>query len=109
MLAEVPWMTSSVRKGGLTVAVEAANDDLRPVTLETLGVLVKGAQRALQVQTDQLPVKLQAGDRVRQLSDRASLIASLRSLGLEPPWRCIAVFSGTAGRKYRRAFRIGDE
>jgi len=29
MLADVPWMANSVRKGGLTLAVEAARDDMR--------------------------------------------------------------------------------
>jgi radical SAM family uncharacterized protein len=29
MLADVPWMTNSVRKSGLTIAVEAARDDMR--------------------------------------------------------------------------------
>ncbi len=29
ILQDIPWMTSSVRKGGITMAVEAARDDLR--------------------------------------------------------------------------------
>jgi radical SAM family uncharacterized protein len=29
MLQDIPWMASSVRKGGITIAVEAARDDMR--------------------------------------------------------------------------------
>ena len=29
MLHDIPWMVSTVRKSGLTMAVEAANDDMR--------------------------------------------------------------------------------
>jgi radical SAM family uncharacterized protein len=31
MLADIPWMVSGVRKSGLTIAIEAARDDLRDI------------------------------------------------------------------------------
>ncbi len=51
MLADVPWLANSVRKGGLTLAVEAARDDMRAaihkdVTNERLLEGVRQAYRA---------------------------------------------------------------
>ncbi len=48
MLQSIPWMVNSVRKGGLTLAVEAANDDLRAAIrkLVTDGNLLDGVKQA---------------------------------------------------------------
>ncbi|MBI4718236.1 MAG: TIGR03960 family B12-binding radical SAM protein [Planctomycetes bacterium] len=48
MLQNIPWMVNSVRKSGLTMAVEAANDDLRAAIrkLVTDGDLLDGVRQA---------------------------------------------------------------
>lgn len=48
MLQNIPWMVNSVRKGGLTLAVEAANDDMRAAIrkLVTDGNLLDGVREA---------------------------------------------------------------
>jgi len=48
MLQNIPWMVNSVRKSGLTVAVEAANDDMRAAIrkLVTDGNLLDGVREA---------------------------------------------------------------
>lgn len=48
MLQNIPWMVSTVRKGGLTMAVEAASDDLRAAIrkLVTDGNLLDGVKAA---------------------------------------------------------------
>ena len=48
MLQNIPWMVNSVRKSGLTMAVEAANDDLRAAIrkLVTDGNLLDGVREA---------------------------------------------------------------
>ncbi|MCO6438007.1 MAG: TIGR03960 family B12-binding radical SAM protein [Phycisphaerae bacterium] len=48
MLQNIPWMVSTVRKGGLTMAVEAASDDLRAAIrkLVTDGNLLDGVKEA---------------------------------------------------------------
>ncbi len=48
MLQNIPWMASSVRKSGLTLAVEAANDDMRAAIrkLVTDGNLLDGVREA---------------------------------------------------------------
>ena len=48
MLADIPWMVSSVRKSGLTMAVEAARDDLRAAIGKkvTDGNLMDGVRQA---------------------------------------------------------------
>lgn len=48
MLANIPWMASSVRKAGLTIAVEAANDDMRAAIRKkvTDGNLLDGVRQA---------------------------------------------------------------
>ena len=48
MLQNIPWMVNSVRKGGLTLAVEAANDDMRAAIrkLVTDGDLLDGVRAA---------------------------------------------------------------
>ena len=48
MIQNVPWMVSSVRKSGLTMAVEAANDDLRAAIHKhvTDGDLLAGVKEA---------------------------------------------------------------
>lgn len=48
MLQNIPWMVNSVRKGGLTMAVEAANDDMRAAIrkLVTDGNLLDGVRQA---------------------------------------------------------------
>ena len=48
MLQNIPWMVNSVRKSGLTMAVEAANDDLRATIrkLVTDGDLLDGVREA---------------------------------------------------------------
>ncbi|MBI4582302.1 MAG: TIGR03960 family B12-binding radical SAM protein [Planctomycetes bacterium] len=48
MLANIPWMVTSVRKSGLTVAVEAASDDMRAAIRKkvTDGNLLEGMKQA---------------------------------------------------------------
>ena len=48
MLQNIPWMVNSVRKGGLTIAVEAASDDMRAAIrkLVTDGDLLDGVREA---------------------------------------------------------------
>lgn len=48
MLANIPWLVKSVRKGGLTIAVEAANDDMRAAIRKkvTDGRLIDGVREA---------------------------------------------------------------
>jgi len=50
MLQNIPWMVNSVRKSGLTMAVEAANDDMRAAIrkLVTDGDLLDGVRQAYQ-------------------------------------------------------------
>lgn len=50
MLQNIPWMVSSVRKSGLTMAVEAANDDMRAAIrkLVTDGNLLDGVRQAFE-------------------------------------------------------------
>jgi radical SAM family uncharacterized protein len=50
MLRNVPWMVSSVRKSGLTIAIEAARDDMRQAILKkvTDGNLLDGVRAAYQ-------------------------------------------------------------
>ncbi len=48
MLSSIPWMVNSVRKGGLTLAVEAANDDMRAAIRKVVtdGNLIDGVKQA---------------------------------------------------------------
>ena len=48
MLSEIPWMASSVRKSGLTIAAEVANDELRAAIRKkvTDGNLLDGVRQA---------------------------------------------------------------
>ena len=48
MLANIPWMVSGVRKSGLTIAVEAASEDMRAAIRKkvTDGNLIDGAKQA---------------------------------------------------------------
>lgn len=48
MLQNIPWMANQVRKGGLTIAVEAANDDMRAAIRKkvTDGRLLDGVTEA---------------------------------------------------------------
>ncbi|KAA0223966.1 MAG: TIGR03960 family B12-binding radical SAM protein [Phycisphaerae bacterium] len=48
MLANIPWMVNTVRKGGLTIAVEAARDDMREAIRKkvTDGNLLDGVREA---------------------------------------------------------------
>jgi len=50
MLHNIPWMVNSVRKGGLTMAVEAANDDMRAAIRKkvTDGNLLDGVKQAFE-------------------------------------------------------------
>ncbi len=50
MLRNVPWMVNSVRKSGLTIAVEAAHDDMRAAIRKhvTDGDLIDGVKQAYQ-------------------------------------------------------------
>lgn len=48
MLANIPWMANSVRKSGLTIAAEAAKDDMRAAIRKkvTDGNLIEGVKQA---------------------------------------------------------------
>ena len=91
---------------GPFIVFEAVNDGEKPVRLSTLWVTVKGAQKALFVKCERLPVNLSEGDEFTQLSDRAGLMKALRDLGVSSPWRCTAVFCSSTKREYSKKFEL---
>ncbi len=63
MLQNIPWMANSVRKGGLTMAVEAANDDLRGAIRKkvTDGNLLDGVRAAYEAGWNRVKLYYMAG------------------------------------------------
>lgn len=63
MLQNIPWMANSVRKGGLTMAVEAAADDLRAAIRKkvTDGNLMDGVRAAYQAGWKRVKLYFMAG------------------------------------------------
>jgi radical SAM superfamily enzyme YgiQ (UPF0313 family) len=63
MLANIPWMGNAVRKGSLTVAVEAANDDMRKAIRKkvTDGNLLEGVRQAYQAGWNRVKLYFMAG------------------------------------------------
>ncbi|MCH7884814.1 MAG: TIGR03960 family B12-binding radical SAM protein [Planctomycetes bacterium] len=93
MLQDIPWMASSVRKGGLTIAVEAANDDMRAAIrkLVTDGDLLDGVKEAYRAGWRSIKLYFMCGfpgerptdiDGIVHLSRRVS--EARRELGLGP-------------------------
>lgn len=63
MLQNIPWMANSVRKGGLTMAVEAASDDLRQAIRKkvTDGNLMEGVRAAYEAGWSRVKLYFMAG------------------------------------------------
>jgi radical SAM superfamily enzyme YgiQ (UPF0313 family) len=63
MLAHVPWMASAVRKSGLTIAVEAANDDMRGAIRKVVtdGNLLDGVRQAYEAGWNSVKLYFMAG------------------------------------------------
>jgi radical SAM family uncharacterized protein len=90
MLQNIPWMVNAVRKGGLTLAVEAAKDDMRAAIRKkvTDGNLIEGVQAAYAAGWSRLKLYFMCGfpgeredditaipDICRQISDARKPIA----------------------------------
>jgi radical SAM superfamily enzyme YgiQ (UPF0313 family) len=93
MLQNIPWMVNSVRKSGLTVAVEAANDDMRAAIRKhvTDGDLLDGMRQAFSAGWRGVKLYFMAGfpgerpediDGIIQLSRKVSEVR--RELGKPP-------------------------
>jgi radical SAM family uncharacterized protein len=63
MLAHIPWLSNNVRKGGLTIAVEAARDDMRQAIRKkvTDGRLLDGVRAAYQAGWNRVKLYFMAG------------------------------------------------
>ncbi len=63
MLANIPWMARSVRKAGLTIAVEAANDDMRAAIRKkvTDGRLLDGVRAAYEAGWNRVKLYFMSG------------------------------------------------
>lgn len=63
MLQSIPWMANSVRKGGLTLAVEAASDDMRAAIRKkvTDGSLLDGVRAAYEAGWNRVKLYFMAG------------------------------------------------
>ena len=63
MLQNIPWMANSVRKGGLTIAVEAASDDMRAAIRKKVsdGNLLDGVRAAYQAGWNRVKLYFMAG------------------------------------------------
>lgn len=63
MLRDIPWMANSVRKAGLTVAVEAAADDMRAALRKrvTDGALLDGVRAAFEAGWNRVKLYFMAG------------------------------------------------
>ena len=63
MLANIPWMANSVRKSGLTIAVEAASDDMRAAIRKkvTDGRLLDGVRAAYEAGWKRVKLYFMAG------------------------------------------------
>jgi radical SAM superfamily enzyme YgiQ (UPF0313 family) len=63
MLQNIPWMANNVRKGGLTMAVEAASDDLRRAIRKkvTDGNLLEGVRAAYEAGWSRVKLYFMAG------------------------------------------------
>lgn len=63
MLEHIPWMVNSVRRGGLTIAVEAANDDMRAAIRKKVsdGRLADGVRQAFKAGWNAVKLYFMAG------------------------------------------------
>ncbi|MCH8053159.1 MAG: TIGR03960 family B12-binding radical SAM protein [Planctomycetes bacterium] len=63
MLENIPWMVNSVRKSGLTIAVEAANDDMRAAIRKKVsdGRLLDGVRQAFKAGWKSVKLYFMAG------------------------------------------------
>ncbi len=63
MLANIPWMVNSVRKSGLTIAAEAARDDMRAAIRKkvTDGDLIEGVRQAYRAGWNAVKLYFMAG------------------------------------------------
>lgn len=98
MLRDVPWLTNSVRKGGLTVAVEAARDRLRASIRKkvTDGDLMDGVLEAYKAGWQRVKCYFMVGfpgeteDDVRAICDLSAELSLLRRRIGKPPGRVTA-------------------
>jgi radical SAM family uncharacterized protein len=93
MLQHIPWMARSVRKSGLTIAVEAANDDMRKAIRKkvTDGNLLDGVREAFRAGWNRVKLYFMAGfpgerpediDGIWKLANQVSL--ERRAIGKPP-------------------------
>ncbi len=63
MLQDIPWMSNNVRKGGITIAVEAARDDLRRAIRKKItdGDLIEGVREIYQAGWKRVKLYFMAG------------------------------------------------
>ncbi len=63
MLAHIPWMVNAIRKSGLTIAVEAANDDMRAAIRKVVtdGNLLDGVSQAYEAGWKSVKLYFMAG------------------------------------------------
>ena len=93
MLGKIPWMANSVRKGGLTIAVEAANDDMRAAIRKhvTDGDLLDGVREAFEAGWRRVKLYYMAGfpgerpDDIGAIVDLSRKVSEVRrSIGKGP-------------------------
>ena len=82
MLQNIPWMCSSVRKGGLTIAVEAANDDMRAAIRKhvTDGALFDGVRAAYEAGWRRVKLYFMAGFPGERPEDIDGIVALSRQV-----------------------------
>ena len=98
MLANIPWMANSVRKSGLTIAVEAANDDMRRAIRKktTDGNLLDGVQAAYEAGWNRVKLYFMAGlpgereEDIRGIWDVSRAVSERRRALGKPPARVTA-------------------
>jgi len=93
MLQHIPWMASSVRKGGITMAVEAARDDMRAAIRKkvTDGNLLDGVREVYKAGWNRVKLYFMAGfpgereDDIRGIFELATAVSlERRALDLPP-------------------------
>ena len=93
MLQHIPWMANSVRKGGITMAVEAARDDMRRAIRKkvTDGNLLDGVREVYKAGWNRVKLYFMAGfpgerdDDITGIWELANAVSNeRRSLGLPP-------------------------
>jgi radical SAM family uncharacterized protein len=98
MLANIPWMANSVRKSGLTIAVEAANDDMRRAIRKktTDGNLLDGVHAAYEAGWNRVKLYFMAGlpgerdEDIRGIWELSRAVSERRRAIGKPPARVTA-------------------